>query len=107
MDLNTALQAAIVNPVVLPSANGQTIEDYLSHFEPKKLPSKQHFNDANNTRQIAVVDAFKHSWDGYRKYAWGRDNLKPISLGWHDWFGLGWTLVDALDTMYIMGLEDG
>jgi len=54
-----------------------------------------------------VVAAFKHSWAGYKKYAWGHDNLKPISQYSHEWFGLGLTIVDSLDTMYIMGLDDG
>lgn len=51
--------------------------------------------------------AFKHSWNGYKKYAWGHDNVKPISRRYHEWFGLGLTIVDSLDTMYIMGLNDG
>ncbi|KAL0279923.1 UNVERIFIED_CONTAM: hypothetical protein PYX00_001372 [Menopon gallinae] len=32
--------------------------------------------------------------------------LKPISKSYHDWFSLGLTIVDALDTMYIMNLAD-
>lgn len=71
------------------------------------MPTKQHFHGARNEKQEAVVNAFKHSWNGYKKYAWGHDNLKPISESSHDWFGLGLTLIDSLDTMYIMGLEDG
>jgi len=60
-----------------------------------------------NARQKAVVDAFLHAWNGYRKYAWGQDHLKPISGGGQDWFGLGLTLVDSLDTMYVMNLQKG
>ncbi|VDO72951.1 unnamed protein product [Haemonchus placei] len=59
-----------------------------------------------NDRQKAVVDAFKHAWEGYRKYAWGHDQLKPISGGYSDWFDTGLTIVDALDTAIIMGLEE-
>ena len=50
--------------------------------------------------------AFQHSWKGYKDFAWGHDNLKPISMSHHDWFGLGLTIVDALDTMYIMDLQE-
>lgn len=60
-----------------------------------------------NERQKAVVDAFKHAWKGYKQFAWGHDHLKPISEGYHDWFGLGLTIVDTLDTMYIMDLTKG
>ena len=60
-----------------------------------------------NERQKAVVEAFKHSWKAYRNYAWGHDELKPLTKSSSEWFGLGLTLVDSLDTMYIMGLKDG
>lgn len=56
-------------------------------------------------RQKAVVKAFQHSWKGYKQFAWGHDHLKPISESYHDWFGLGLTIVDSLDTILIMGLE--
>lgn len=60
-----------------------------------------------NERQQAVVDAFKHAWVGYKKYAWGHDHLRPISKTYQDWFGLGLTIVDSIDTMYILGLNEG
>lgn len=59
------------------------------------------------TRQRAVLKAFKHAWKGYKKFAWGHDNLKPISEGYHDWFGLGLSIVDSIDTIFIMGLKKG
>lgn len=65
------------------------------------------FNGATNKRQSAVVEAFKHAWRGYKKYAWGHDNLKPITGGYSEWFGLGLTIIDSIDTMYIMGLHEG
>lgn len=53
----------------------------------------------------------KHAWDNYVKYAWGKNELKPISKRSHSGgiFGnmqWGGTIVDGLDTLYIMGLED-
>ncbi|GAB0088864.1 alpha-1,2-Mannosidase [Sergentomyia squamirostris] len=63
------------------------------------------FIGPQNDRQRAVVAAFQHAWTNYRTYAWGHDNLKPISQGHNDWFGLGLTIVDALDTLYIMNLK--
>jgi len=56
-------------------------------------------------RQKAVVAAFKHAWKGYKDYAWGYDELKPLSKRESTWFNLGLTLVDSLDTMWLMGLE--
>jgi mannosidase alpha-like ER degradation enhancer 2 len=51
---------------------------------------------------------FTHAWDGYRKYAWGHDALKPLSKGHHDWYAesLLLTPVSALDTAKMMGLEE-
>lgn len=80
----------------------QSIEKpQTSVIEPKD------FKGPTNDRQRAVVNAFKHAWSGYKEFAWGHDNLKPISMGSNDWFGLGLTIVDALDTIYIMDLQEG
>lgn len=56
-----------------------------------------------NKQQMAVIEAFQHAWKGYKQYAWGHDELKPISKTYSEWFGLGLTLIDALDTMWILG----
>ena len=59
--------------------------------------------------QIAaqVRSEFLHAWNGYKKYAWGHDDLKPLSKTYHDWYAepLLMTPVDALDTMILMGLN--
>lgn len=57
-------------------------------------------------RLSAVKEAFTHSWTGYKKNAWTHDEVMPISGKPSDPFG-GWgaTLVDTLDTLWIMGLE--
>jgi len=65
------------------------------------------FNGPENDRMEAVVAAFRHSWQAYRRYAWGHDELLPITKSHTEWFGVGLTLIDALDTMYIMGLNEG
>nr|XP_004654168.2 endoplasmic reticulum mannosyl-oligosaccharide 1,2-alpha-mannosidase [Jaculus jaculus] len=58
-----------------------------------------------NERQKGVIEAFLHAWKGYCKFAWGHDELKPISRTFSEWFGLGLTLIDSLDTMWILGLK--
>ncbi|KAH8278803.1 hypothetical protein KR018_009850 [Drosophila ironensis] len=102
LDEREQLERAIKNPLHL---GGLAFEEQLRRIQPL-LAKGQHFHGASNERQTAVVAAFKHSWAGYKKYAWGHDNLKPISQYSHEWFGLGLSIVDALDTMYIMGLDD-
>ena len=64
------------------------------------------FKGPQNDRQRAVVSAFSHAWQSYRKYAWGKDHLKPISKTHQTWFDLGLTLIDSLDTMLVMGLKE-
>jgi mannosidase alpha-like ER degradation enhancer 2 len=55
-----------------------------------------------------VRAAFLHAWQGYRRYAWGHDDLDPLSRKPHDWYGvpLLMTPVDGYDTMLLMGLRD-
>uniref|UniRef100_A0A3Q3WT74 alpha-1,2-Mannosidase n=1 Tax=Mola mola TaxID=94237 RepID=A0A3Q3WT74_MOLML len=47
-----------------------------------------------------------HAWKAYKDYAWGHDELKPISKSFGEWFGLGLTLIDSLDTMWILDLKE-
>ena len=61
-----------------------------------------------NKLAAEVKAEFLHAWNGYKKYAWGHDDLKPLSKTHHDWYPqpLLMTPVDALDTMIIMGFDD-
>ena len=62
----------------------------------------------NKQKLAAEVKAeFLHAWNGYEKYAWGHDDLKPLSKSYHDWYSepLLMTPVDSLDTMIIMGFK--
>jgi mannosyl-oligosaccharide alpha-1,2-mannosidase len=57
-------------------------------------------------RLAAVKKAFIHSWEGYKENAWMQDEVAPLSGEHKNGFG-GWgaTLVDSLDTLWIMGME--
>jgi hypothetical protein len=54
-----------------------------------------------------VKAEFLHAWNGYKRYAWGHDELKPLSKKPFDWYGqsLLMTPVDALDTLVLMGFH--
>ncbi|KAI0194336.1 endoplasmic reticulum mannosyl-oligosaccharide 1,2-alpha-mannosidase [Xylaria flabelliformis] len=81
----------------------------------RHLASVQAQSKANNagrerlreSRRREVKKTFVNDWNAYRKYAWGKDALAPISGGFRDQFS-GWaaTLVDSLDTLWILGLRD-
>jgi len=83
---------------------------------PSALPPVQATNFPRESRKAAEIrearrkqvrDLFRKNWASYRKYAWMKDALQPLSKGYKDQFS-GWaaTLVDALDTLWIMGLRD-
>ncbi|KAL3284844.1 hypothetical protein HHI36_018983 [Cryptolaemus montrouzieri] len=80
------------------------LENNINEEVPKLKAIK--FTGPTTSRQKEVVKAFQHAWRGYKQYAWGHDHLKPISKSYHDWFGLGLTIVDSIDTIYIMGLKE-
>jgi mannosyl-oligosaccharide alpha-1,2-mannosidase len=75
------------------------------------LPKIQHKFDASvgvqQERLTAVKAAFEHSWHGYKNRAWLKDELAPASGGFRTTFsGFGATLIDSLDTLWIMGMID-
>jgi mannosidase alpha-like ER degradation enhancer 2 len=51
---------------------------------------------------------FLHSWKAYEQYAWGHDELRPLTKQPRDWYGqsLLMTPVDSLDTLLLMGFND-
>ncbi|KAF9871071.1 glycosyl hydrolase family 47 [Colletotrichum karsti] len=58
-------------------------------------------------RRQAVKQTFQKAWSAYRAHAWLADELAPVSGGTRNSFG-GWaaTLVDSLDTLWIMDMRD-
>ncbi|XP_030767785.1 ER degradation-enhancing alpha-mannosidase-like protein 2 [Sitophilus oryzae] len=60
-------------------------------------------DDLNNLRD-EVKEMFYHAYDSYLKYAYPYDELRPISCDGMDTYGsYSLTLIDALDTLAIMG----
>ena len=45
--------------------------------------------------------------DSYKEKAWGYDEIGPMSGTGNDrWGGIGMTLIDSLDTLYLMGYHE-
>lgn len=58
-------------------------------------------------RRQAVKDAFLLSWNAYEEHGWGYDEYHPVSKSGRYMAqpnGMGWIIVDALDTLMIMNL---
>ncbi|KAK8074574.1 Mannosyl-oligosaccharide 1-2-alpha-mannosidase MNS1 [Apiospora hydei] len=88
----------------------------LPRGRPVQLPRVQHnfgtHHARNNgavteARRLAVKDAFVRSWESYKRFAWLEDELTPVTAAAKNPFG-GWaaTMVDALDTLWMMGLKE-
>ncbi|KAI0394417.1 glycoside hydrolase family 47 protein [Xylariaceae sp. FL0594] len=83
--------------------------------KPKKIPTIQYafekesseIREIREARQALVKAEMERGWAGYWKYARGHDELRPVTKTFRDPF-CGWaaTLVDSLDTLWIMGMED-
>ncbi|KAF7366880.1 alpha-1,2-Mannosidase [Mycena sanguinolenta] len=59
------------------------------------------------SRRDDVEKLFTTSFEAYKQFAFGHDDLSPVSLGFSDGRnGWGASIVDAMPTMFIMGLED-
>lgn len=61
-------------------------------------------------KQLAaqVKTEFLHAWNSYKKYAWGKDDLKPLSKSYKNWYEpetLLMTPVDSLDSLYLLGFK--
>mmetsp|Transcript_75548 Transcript_75548/g.157600 ORF Transcript_75548/g.157600 Transcript_75548/m.157600 type:complete len:888 (-) Transcript_75548:96-2759(-) len=54
-----------------------------------------------------VKMAASSTWRSYRQYAWGKDELQPVSKKGKDSFGgIGMTILDSLTTLWLMGLVE-
>jgi hypothetical protein len=61
----------------------------------------------DDVQLLLVKQLAQSTWEAYKKYAWGKDALKPISLVGEDSFGgVCMMIVDSLDTLLILGMRD-
>uniref|UniRef100_A0A3B3QW31 alpha-1,2-Mannosidase n=1 Tax=Paramormyrops kingsleyae TaxID=1676925 RepID=A0A3B3QW31_9TELE len=86
-------------------------------LSPVPMPRLVGINDGDpgdpevKEKRDKIREMMKHAWDSYRQYGWGHNELKPLAKKGHSTniFGnsqMGATIVDALDTLYMMGLHD-
>ncbi|KAI9047271.1 hypothetical protein LZ554_008722 [Drepanopeziza brunnea f. sp. 'monogermtubi'] len=87
----------------------------LPRKSAKKMPKIQHKAVPETIREKKIREgrleeirnAFLHTWEGYKAHAWAQDELRPLAGGFKQPF-CGWaaTMVDSLDTLWIMGLKE-
>lgn len=83
------------------------IIDLSSPLPVLQAPEIKQESEILEQRRNSIKDAFLHGWHGYKQYAFGSDELKPLSNQSHNPFGgLGATVIDSLSTMLVMELHD-
>lgn len=71
---------------------------------PEDLHDEYHY--LSEYRAKNVRDSFCFGWAGYKQFAWGHDEVHPISGGYGDnWGGFGMTILDSIDSLKILGLN--
>eukprot|EP01116_Phalansterium_solitarium_P018710 TRINITY_DN5057_c0_g1_i1.p1 TRINITY_DN5057_c0_g1~~TRINITY_DN5057_c0_g1_i1.p1 ORF type:complete len:606 (-),score=254.80 TRINITY_DN5057_c0_g1_i1:179-1996(-) len=61
---------------------------------------------ADVVKQTAVKKAMQHGYGAYERIAFGTDELLPLDGRSNNWMGLGLTILDSLDTLWIMDMKD-
>ncbi|KAE8624531.1 hypothetical protein XENTR_v10005977 [Xenopus tropicalis] len=73
-----------------------------SKHEPKDIDMQE--------KRKKVKEMMIFAWNSYKQYAWGENELRPLTKDGHfgSLFGglKGATIVDALDTLFIMGMKE-
>ncbi|KAJ3325955.1 hypothetical protein HDV06_002340 [Boothiomyces sp. JEL0866] len=100
---------AIIGCVIV-SFSGPKTREVIYDITHLNLKSKHTLRQGNQSDAIMVEkvkEMTRHAWNGYRNYAWGADELKPLSKGKMNWRTntMYFTAIDSLDTLYIMGLH--
>jgi hypothetical protein len=101
--LGTLVLAMSASAIAQPCA-AQTGEQRKAPEAKKSLESDRIDNAEMASR---VRQEFLHAWNAYKQYAWGHDELRPLSKSARDWYGVSlyMTPLDSLDTMILMGLS--
>ncbi|KAK5661763.1 hypothetical protein OQA88_9864 [Cercophora sp. LCS_1] len=89
--------------IALPAGQAKSIPKVQYVFPAESAAAKE----KRESRLLKIKAETKRAWTGYKQFAWKHDEVKPISKIPHDPF-CGWaaTLVDALDTLWIMGMKE-
>merc|ERR1719193_185785 len=89
-------------PSLPPDAKDAEARPELRGSAPKQFTNKM--------KREKVKEMMLHSWNNYVLYAWGDNELRPLSKQPHraNIYGsarLGATIIDSLSTLYLMGLD--
>ena len=106
-------QVVALNVPVISNVESPPDTSFKRPQDPRKTLQHQGRNHgvmitpSRNARQDAVRNATMFVWNNYKSLAFGADELTPISgQAKNNWGGLAATLIDSLDTLWVMDLKD-
>ncbi|KAI8352831.1 glycoside hydrolase [Choanephora cucurbitarum] len=105
----SALATFSLHSLLVSAAEYEPFVDYSNEYygSPYGQMGRENRAAMPVDRAEMVKNAFRHAWKGYSDYAFGHDELQPMTNGTTDSRnGWGATIFDALDTMIIMGLDN-
>jgi len=82
------------------------------HKYPERWLKRHTLQELDASRAKASIwaeearEAAQHSWNGYREKAWGYDQIHPKKGTPNTWFNLGLSIVEGLDTLWLLGLRE-
>lgn len=79
---------------------------FLTKTNSQKFTGTTPNNDAERAK--AIKEAMLHSWRNYKRYAFGSDEIRPVTRDILNWVpgGIAMTMIDSLDTLLIMDLRE-
>jgi mannosyl-oligosaccharide alpha-1,2-mannosidase len=91
--------------IALPTGTALPIPRIQHNFT--NTPKDEEYLTRLSDRRNDIKKALKRGWEGYKTFAYGKDELAVESASSREHFG-GWgaTLVDTLDTLWITGMEE-
>ncbi|PAA63337.1 hypothetical protein BOX15_Mlig000468g1 [Macrostomum lignano] len=92
-----------INASYFPSLLSKKINAAMELLEEVQSPRALPKHDLGELRD-RVQSMFYHAYNGYMRYAYPRDELRPLSCtGADTWGAYSLTLVDALDSLVLLG----
>ncbi|XP_027011206.2 mannosyl-oligosaccharide 1,2-alpha-mannosidase IA isoform X1 [Tachysurus fulvidraco] len=82
----------------------------FEYVQPPGATGREPSDPETREKRAKIKEMMQFAWNNYKRYAWGANELRPVSKQGHssNLFGSlrGATIVDALDTLYIMEMYD-
>lgn len=88
---------------------GHRYREYIKGDSPYRITPElcEASDNVARSRRLHIKASMQWAWKQYADVSLGMDELLPVSgRGKNNWGGQGITLVDALDTLWVMGLRD-